>query len=242
MRWLQEGLSAGAEPNVTQRLRQYERRERIILWTGASLGGLIALFAAIEFSRESDLPAWLLPVVPLLIIVSGGFAAAARIRFEAAAELLTRGIGDQTFAEDDYLPDDLLGWPILAEFTYVWHVRLAGLAGLALVTIVIWSAVIGPERTESVGPPADPTAITSTAITSTATPTTTPLDGLLGDADCNHKTNETDALFLLQFQNGLIPTLPCPENGDVNGTGTTNSLDAILILQLTSGLISSLPP
>lgn len=237
MRWLQERLSAGAEPNVRQRLRQYERRERIILWTGAGLGGLIALFAAIEFSRESDLPAWLLPIVPLLIIVSGGFAAAARIRFESAAELLTRGIADQTFAEDDYLPDDLLGWPIFAEFTYVWHVRLAGLAGLALAGMVVWSAVIGPEPTESVAPPTDPTAIMNTA-----TPTTTPLDGLTGDAGCSHSVDQTDALLLLHFQNGLIPTLPCPENGDVNGNGTTNSIDAALILQFTSGLISNLPP
>jgi hypothetical protein len=51
-----------------------------------------------------------------------------------------------------------------------------------------------------------------------------------------------DALLLLQYAAGLLDSLPCPGNSDVNGDGNMNTLDAQLILQYGAGLIPSLPP
>ena len=64
----------------------------------------------------------------------------------------------------------------------------------------------------------------------------------VGDVDCNSDVNSIDAALVLQFDAGLIATLPCLPAGDVNGDSEINSIDAALILQFTAGLLSSLPP
>lgn len=64
-----------------------------------------------------------------------------------------------------------------------------------------------------------------------------PPDSLAGDVDCNGVVNSIDALLLLQFEAGLINTLPCMDLADVNGDGRIDSLDAGLIKQIDAGLI-----
>ena len=54
--------------------------------------------------------------------------------------------------------------------------------------------------------------------------------------------NSIDALFILQYVAGLLPSLPNAPSADVNGRDGVNAIDAALILQLEAGLIDSLPP
>ena len=51
-----------------------------------------------------------------------------------------------------------------------------------------------------------------------------------------------DAALVLQFNAGLLGSLNCQQNADVNGDGEVNSIDAALILQFSAGLLDSLPP
>ncbi len=69
-------------------------------------------------------------------------------------------------------------------------------------------------------------------------------NGLVGDANCNGGVDSIDAVFILQFSAGLLPSLGCPQNADANGDGVVNSLDAALVLQSAAGLTTSLggPP
>ena len=57
---------------------------------------------------------------------------------------------------------------------------------------------------------------------------------IAGDADCNGDVNSIDALLILQFDAGLMSTLPCQDAADVNKDGQTNSIDAALVLQYVS--------
>ena len=63
-----------------------------------------------------------------------------------------------------------------------------------------------------------------------------------GDANCDGIVNAIDAAFILQFNAGLLASLPCEENADINGDAEINAIDAALILQFTAGLLDSLPP
>ena len=35
--------------------------------------------------------------------------------------------------------------------------------------------------------------------------------GTFGDANCDSETNSLDAAYILQFEAGLIPSVPCPD-------------------------------
>lgn len=65
---------------------------------------------------------------------------------------------------------------------------------------------------------------------------------LLGDANCDTRVDAVDAMFILQFQAGLLPSVPCALAADVNLDQRVNPLDATLILQYGAGLIFRLPP
>lgn len=67
--------------------------------------------------------------------------------------------------------------------------------------------------------------------------TATRISGPAGDVNCDARVNSIDATLVLQFDAGLLESLPCPQFGDLNRNQATNSLDAALILQTTAGLI-----
>jgi len=46
-----------------------------------------------------------------------------------------------------------------------------------------------------------------------------------------------DVLLVLQFNAGLLRTLPCPQHADVDTNGHITSIDALLMLQRIAGLI-----
>jgi hypothetical protein len=50
-----------------------------------------------------------------------------------------------------------------------------------------------------------------------------------------------DAALILQLDAGVVVSLPCQQNGLVNGDGVVNTLDALLVLQYVVGIIDSLP-
>ena len=77
--------------------------------------------------------------------------------------------------------------------------------------------------------------------TATVPPTPTPTPAArVGDANCDGVANSIDALLVLQYVAGLLGSLPCPANADVNGGGVS-AIDAALVLQYVAGLLPSLP-
>jgi hypothetical protein len=58
-----------------------------------------------------------------------------------------------------------------------------------------------------------------------------------GDVDCDGDVDSIDAVLVLQYDAGLIDTLPCFENADLNGDGDVNAIDGTIILQIAAGLI-----
>ncbi len=63
---------------------------------------------------------------------------------------------------------------------------------------------------------------------------------LVGDASCDGEVSAVDAALILQLDAGLIDSVPCPENADVNNDGQINAIDAALILQYVAGLLDEL--
>lgn len=63
-----------------------------------------------------------------------------------------------------------------------------------------------------------------------------------GDANCNDTADAIDAALMLQLNAGLLDSLACADNADVNGDGHVDSIDAALVLQFTAGLLDQLPP
>jgi hypothetical protein len=61
-------------------------------------------------------------------------------------------------------------------------------------------------------------------------------DGASGDVDCDADADNVDAALVLQYDAGLIRSLPCAQNADVNGDDAIGSVDAALILQYEAGL------
>ncbi len=104
-----------------------------------------------------------------------------------------------------------------------------------------------PTSTPTAPPTNTPVPTDAPANTATPTPTETPamppgsLPGLIGDVNCDGIMNSIDAALVLQFEAGLIDTVPCPDTADVNEDGRINSIDAALILQTDAGLIAALP-
>jgi hypothetical protein len=66
--------------------------------------------------------------------------------------------------------------------------------------------------------------------------------GVLGDANCNDEVDAIDAALVLQLNAGLVDSLTCEDNADVNGDGRVDSIDAALALQFIAGLLDQLPP
>jgi len=68
-----------------------------------------------------------------------------------------------------------------------------------------------------------------------ATETSEPVP--IGDANGDAVVTAVDAALTLQFDGGLIGTLPSLSGADANHDGIVNSVDAEVILQMVAGLI-----
>ncbi len=96
--------------------------------------------------------------------------------------------------------------------------------------------------TATVTPTYTPTPTATHTATRPPTPTATATTARFpGDVDCNRVVNAIDAALMLQVIAGLLQTVPCPLNVDVNGDGQLSSVDPALVLQLLAGLIHTLP-
>ncbi|MCH8066578.1 MAG: aryl-sulfate sulfotransferase [Chloroflexi bacterium] len=62
-----------------------------------------------------------------------------------------------------------------------------------------------------------------------------------GDVNGDGSISTIDAALILQFDAGLLDSLPYPLSADVNVDGDINSIDAALVLQFTAGLLGTLP-
>lgn len=63
-----------------------------------------------------------------------------------------------------------------------------------------------------------------------------------GDVNCDGGVDAVDATLILQFEVGVLASLPCLESADTNHDGSFDALDAVLILQVDAGLLPFLPP
>jgi hypothetical protein len=140
------GDQGGEETETLRsRLRQYERQERIILWVGAGLVGLIALVAGNAGAPSEEVPALLRAAMITAIVVAGGSLAYARVSFEWQATHIKRKIGDGEVEDTDELsklPDDMQGWPKLPELAWdaaLWAILISGV--LFLVSVWWWAIV-----------------------------------------------------------------------------------------------------
>jgi hypothetical protein len=104
------------------------------------------------------------------------------------------------------------------------------------------TATLAPGVTPTVTPVPSQTPVTPTATRTDTPPATATPAGLIGDVDGNGQVNAIDAALILQFNAGLIGSLPNPGKANVDGTGGINAIDAALILQYVAGLIDALPP
>lgn len=79
--------------------------------------------------------------------------------------------------------------------------------------------------------PGSPMPIATKVVNGSITCSSGPVAGL-GDVNCDGVVNAIDAELVLQYEAGLIDTLPCLGNGDMNGDGEVDAIDAFLILVL----------
>jgi hypothetical protein len=138
------GSSPLSSPSDTYevRLRQYKRRERMILWVGAGLLGLIALAAGDMASAAlGDAPDWLVALMLTCLVLTGAFLALARVDFEWQATGIERDLQDGTVGKDDPLPASVQAWPRNAERWWNIGFGLIILAGLLFVTATWWAVV-----------------------------------------------------------------------------------------------------
>ncbi|HEX2104961.1 MAG TPA: hypothetical protein VHF51_14995 [Solirubrobacteraceae bacterium] len=124
-----------------ERLRQYERRETMVRWVGAGLGGLIALaVGGLDDDLIGDAPEWLAALITTSIVLAGGALARARIKFEWAATQLRRDVEDGVAAPAANLAADRHDWPDDGELAWLVGLVAAFLSGVAYV-IAIWLGV-----------------------------------------------------------------------------------------------------
>jgi hypothetical protein len=123
------------------RLRQYKRRESMIVWVGAGLAGLIALVAGAGQAIGGDVPDWLIALLLTSLVLGGGALAWARVKFEWAATQLERVIEDgNTDTPAMPLPAELRKWPGSAEALWVFALVTIAVAG-ALFLGATWYGV-----------------------------------------------------------------------------------------------------
>lgn len=63
-----------------------------------------------------------------------------------------------------------------------------------------------------------------------------------GDANCDGVVTSLDAVFVLQYDAGLLEKAPCQVQADASFDGVVNSLDAAIILQREARLLSECAP
>ena len=142
----QSAREQGSEETETvrTRIRQYERRERMILWVGAGLVGLIALVAGGVGGSSEVVPAGLRALVITAIVVAGGSLAYARVNFEWQATLLKRKIEDgeaQATDELSKLPRELQDWPNYPERAWSAALLAIIISSTFFLVNVWWTAI-----------------------------------------------------------------------------------------------------
>ena len=120
------------------RLRQYERREHMVIWVGAGLAGLVALATGDAF--DSAAPALLKAIEVTLVIIGGAFLALARVKFEWAATLIKRKIEDGEVQGTDTLTEE---WPRDAEDCWNASLSCVILAGITMAVCFWWPVIAG---------------------------------------------------------------------------------------------------
>jgi hypothetical protein len=90
----QSARDPGNEDTVRDRLREYKRREGMIVWVGAGLAGLIALIALGVGDTSDEIPALFRAIAATAVVVSGAALSYARVNFEWYATVIKRKIED----------------------------------------------------------------------------------------------------------------------------------------------------
>jgi hypothetical protein len=115
------------------RMDQYRRREHMITWVGAGLGGLFVLVGSYISGHSFD-PNWWTALIVGLLLLSAGALALARVAFEWEATKLCRAIQRGKAKRDTSLSGDLCDWP---REEVLWR------SGLYLIPIAAATFVVG---------------------------------------------------------------------------------------------------
>lgn len=95
-------------------------------------------------------------------------------------------------------------------------------------------------RGQALGPTATPRNTATRTRTATPPRTVTPA-AQRGDVNCNGRVDSVDAALILQYDAGLVHSLPCAGNADANRDDRINAIDSALVLQVVAGLLGALP-
>lgn len=120
------------------RLAQYQRRERMSIWVGAGLGGLIVLSSG--FMAFQQPPRLLVALTVTLLVLAGGAVAFTRVGFEWRATVIQRMIDSNEVRADDALKAVDKPWP--AGRDAVWQASLLLIvAASASLLLSVWIVV-----------------------------------------------------------------------------------------------------
>lgn len=116
------------------RLRQYQRREQMLIWTAAGIAALPAFIVAGALAAS---PPLLKKLIFTVSIIGGGAFAFSRVGFEWEATKLKRAIDDCPVVQNAVLADEDKEWPSTPE--RMWTVTLVSMGlGWCLMLFGIW--------------------------------------------------------------------------------------------------------
>jgi hypothetical protein len=124
-----------------QRRASYKRREQMLIWVGAGVGGLLILIAGdlTAMVGGDKVPPLVIALALTFALLSAAAIGLARMQFEWAWTELDRKITEEDVDETREIDGPERGWPVVAELAWLSAQLFVGLAAMALLLGVWWA-------------------------------------------------------------------------------------------------------